>query len=177
MKNTRRERARRVPVAAVVSAVAAVGAVAAVPATAAGAATRQVKVTAQTVGKMGKLLESGGKVLYVISAPAAPCDSSCLAIWPALTLPGGVKGATAGSGVQKSKLGVTTDAAGAHQVTYGGKAVYWFSSDSKGTVNGNITDQWGTWKAVVVVKPHAAAGAGTTTTTSGASAGGGGVNF
>ena len=177
MKNTRRERARRVPVAALVSAVAAVGAAAAVPATAAGAATRQVKVTAQTVGKMGKLLESGGKVLYVISTTAAPCDSSCLAIWPALTVPAGVKGATAGSGVQKSKLGVTTDAAGAHQVTYGGKAVYWFSSDSKGTVNGNITDQWGTWKAVVVVKPHAAAGAGTTTTTSGASAGGGGVNF
>lgn len=176
MKNTRRERARRVPVVAVASAVAAVGAAAAVPATA-GAATRQVKVSAQTVGKMGKLLESGGKVLYVISTTAAPCDSSCLAIWPALTLPTGVKGATAGSGVQKSKLGVTTDAAGAHQVTYGGKAVYWFSSDSKGTVTGNITDQWGTWKAVVVVKPHAAAGAGTTTTTSGASAGGGGVNF
>jgi hypothetical protein len=137
----------------------------------------QVKVSAQTIGKMGKVLVSGGKALYVISVPAAACDSSCLAIWPALTLPAGVKGATAGSGVQKSKLGVTKDAIGARQVTYGGKAVFSFSSDSRGTVTGNITDQWGTWKAVVVAKPHASSGAGATTTTSGSSAGGGGVNF
>ena len=69
------------------------------------------------------------------------------------------KGATAGSGVQKSKLGVTTDSAGAKQVTYDGMPVYWFSGDSKGTVKGNVTDQWGKWTAVVVAKPkHASTG-------------------
>lgn len=176
MKITRRERARRIPVTAVLGAVATMGAVAALPATVAGASGNQVKVSAQTIGKMGKVLVSGGKALYVISVPAAACNSSCLTIWPALTVPAGGK-ASAGSGISKSKLGTTKDALGARQVTYGGKAVYWFSGDSKGTVNGNITDEWGKWTAVVVVKPKNASGAGTTTTTSNSSAGGGGVSF
>jgi predicted lipoprotein with Yx(FWY)xxD motif len=179
MKTTRRERARRVPIAAVASAAAAVGALAVVPATAAGAASPQVKVSAQTVGNMGKVLVSGGKALYVLTPSGTGCDSACLAIWPALTVHSGSK-ATAGSGVTKSKLGVTTDAKGAHQVTYGGKPVYFFVEDSKGTVKGDISDEWGKWTAVVVAKPAGSSGSGSTPTTSnsgGSSAGGGGVSF
>jgi predicted lipoprotein with Yx(FWY)xxD motif len=175
MKTTRRERARRVPIAAVASAAVAVGALAVLPATAAGAANPQVKVAAQTIGGMGKVLVSGGKALYVLTPSATPCTSACLAIWPALTVHSGSK-ATALTGVTKSKLGVTTDAKGAHQVTYGGKPVYFFVEDSKGTVKGNITDQWGKWTAVVVAKPKP----GSTPATSnsgGSSAGGGGVSF
>jgi hypothetical protein len=62
---------------------------------------------------------------------------------------------------------------GGLQVTYGGKALYWFFKDTAlGQVKGNVTDTWGTWVDVVLVKP---AGKPTTTTT--VSGGGGGVGF
>jgi predicted lipoprotein with Yx(FWY)xxD motif len=179
MKITRRERTRRVPMAAVASAAAAaaVGALAVLPATAAEASSPQVKVSAQTIGSMGKVLVSSGKALYVLTTPSQNgCDSACLAIWPALTVHTGSK-ATAGSGVTKSKLGVTTDAKGAHQVTYGGKPVYWFVEDSKGTVKGDITDEWGKWTAVVVSKPSGSSSTPSTSNSGGSSAGGGGVSF
>jgi predicted lipoprotein with Yx(FWY)xxD motif len=178
MKTTRRERARRVPIAAVAGAAAAVGALAVLPATAAGAASPPVKVSAQTVGSMGKVLVSGGKALYVLTPSGTGCDTACLSIWPALTVHTGSK-ATAGSGVTKSKLGVTTDAKGARQVTYGGKPVYFFVGDSKGTARGDITDQWGKWTAVVVAKPTSGSSGSTPTTSNsgGSSAGGGGVSF
>lgn len=179
MNTTPRERARRIPLAAVASAAAAiaVGTLAVLPVSA-GAANPQVKVSSQTIGSMGKVLVSGGKALYVLSPSGNGCDSACLAIWPALTVHSGSK-ASAGTGVTKSKLGVTTDAKGAHQVTYGGKPVYFFVEDTKGTVKGNISDEWGKWTAVVVAKP-ASGSSGSTPTTSnsgGSSAGGGGVSF
>ena len=153
MKSTHREQApRRTPMAAVVVAALAAGAVAVLPATVADAANNQVKVSGQTIGTMGKVLVANGKALYVL-AGGKSCNSACLKIWPALTVASRAKGATAGSGVQKSKLGVTTDSNGAHQVTYNGKPVYWFVGDSVGTVKGDITDQFGTWTAVVVAKP------------------------
>jgi predicted lipoprotein with Yx(FWY)xxD motif len=173
MTTTRRERARRVPIAALASAAAAVGALAVLPATGAGAAT-PVKVSAQTIGSNGKVLVSNGKALYILSGNG--CSSACLAIWPALTVKSGAK-ASAGTGVQKSKLGVTTDSKGAHQVTYGGKPVYFFVEDSKGTLKGNLTDQFGKWTAVVVAKPKSGSGSTPSTSNSGSSAGGGGVSF
>jgi predicted lipoprotein with Yx(FWY)xxD motif len=175
MRTTHPERARRARIAAVAGAAAAVGALAVLPA-AAGAAGSPVKVSAQTIGSMGKVLVSGGKALYVLTPSGNGCDSACLAIWPALTVHSGSK-ATAGSGVTKSKLGVTTDATGVHQVTYGGKPVYWFVGDSKGTVKGDITDEWGKWTAVVVAKPKSGSTATTSNSGGGSTAGGGGVSF
>jgi predicted lipoprotein with Yx(FWY)xxD motif len=149
--------------------------VAVLPLATAQAATRRVVVSAVTVGSHGKVLTSNGRTLYYIATPAAACDSSCFAIWPPLTLPAHVKSATAGPGAQKSKLGVTTDAAGARQVTYGGKAVFWFSLDKKHQVNGNISDQWGKWLAVTVGKAPSTSSSGSGS--GGSNAGSGGVSF
>lgn len=184
MKITRRARARIAPTAGLALAATTLGAVAVLPAvlpvTAAGAATSTVKVSAQTIGTKGKVLVANGKALYVL-APGKTCDSACLAIWPALTAS---KGATAGSGVQKSKLGTTKDSQGARQVTYNGRPVYWYIGDSKGTVKGNFTDQWGKWTAVVVAKSNStSSGSGSNSSSGGSggsggsSAGGGGVSF
>lgn len=178
MKNTRLTWAHRTPIAGLVLAAASFGSAAVLPATEAGAAINTVKVSAQTIGTMGKVLVANGKTLYVLTPSKIGCNSACLAIWPALTVPSGAKSATAGSGVEKSKLGVTRDSAGAHQVTYNKKPVYSFVGDSKGTVKGNITDQWGKWTAVVVTKPKGtSSGAGSNSNTSSSNAGGGGVNF
>jgi predicted lipoprotein with Yx(FWY)xxD motif len=166
------EQARRVPIARLLCAAAAVGAVSLLPAVAAGASgSGGVTVSSQSIGSMGKVLVANGRALYTLTPSATACGTGCLKIWPALT----AKSATAGSGVAKSKLGVTTASNGTHQITYKGKPLYYFSVDKKGTVKGNVTDQWGKWTAVVVAKAagsHAGSNSG-----GGANAGGGGVNF
>jgi predicted lipoprotein with Yx(FWY)xxD motif len=180
MKSTSRGRACRAPIAGLVAAAAAVGATAILPATSAGASS-QATASAQTIGKMGKVLVFKGKAVYTLSPAGSPCHAACLKIWPAVTVPASVMTVAASSGVQQSMLGVTTGPNGTHQVTYNGQPVFWFFKDKKGTVKGNITDQWGKWTAVVVAKPkHASSGTGSgssSNTGSGANAGGGGVNF
>jgi predicted lipoprotein with Yx(FWY)xxD motif len=133
-------------------------------ATSAGAATKVVVSTTKNA-KLGKILVSG-KTLYTLKPSKTACTATCLKVWPALALPKGVKKATAGSGVSASKLGTKTIAGGVHQVTYGGKPLYWFSGDTgAGQVNGNVTDEWGKWTAVVTVK--SGSGSTSTATTSG----------
>jgi hypothetical protein len=90
-----------------------------------------------------------------------------------------VTNAAAGSGVNAAKLGTVKRAGGRLQVTYAGKALYWFSFDTaSGQVKGNVSDTWGKWSDVATVKP---AGGGTTTTTGGTTTttagGGGGIGF
>jgi predicted lipoprotein with Yx(FWY)xxD motif len=128
-----------------------------------GHTTRSVVVSTLKTAKYGTILESG-RTVYILKSTSTGCGKSCISIWPQVLLPKGVAKATAGAGVSASKLGVITRANGARQVTYAGKALYWFSYDTaRGQVKGNVTDQWGRW-TVVVVKP-ASAHAPTTTTT------------
>jgi predicted lipoprotein with Yx(FWY)xxD motif len=122
----------------------------------AGASVMATKVTVSTANnaKLGKILVSG-KTLYTLSTGNGACDSACLAFWPALMLPKGTTKATAGSGVTASKLGTISRSGGALQVTYNGKALYYFEGDSgPGKVTGNnLKDQWGKWFVVVTSKP------------------------
>jgi len=137
----------------------------------AGAATKSVVVSTATSAKFGKILVSG-KTLYTLKPSKTACTAACLKVWPALVLPTGVTKATAGSGVSASKLGSVTRSGGVHQVTYQGKPLYFFSGDSgTGVVNGDVTDEWGKWTAVVTKK---GASSGTSTATT---AGSGGTAF
>jgi predicted lipoprotein with Yx(FWY)xxD motif len=143
---------------------------------AAGAATNRsakaVVVATVKSAKFGKVLASG-KTLYTLKASSTPCTSACLKVWPELVLPKGVKKATAGSGVKASKLGSVARAGGVRQVTYGGKPLYWFVGDTaNGQVNGNVTDEWGTWSAVVTAKPAASASSSSSSTATTAGSGG-----
>lgn len=145
----------------------------------AGAAGKQVTVSVTTIGN-NKVLTSNGKPLYLLKPSAVSCGSSCLKIWPALTLPASVSSATAGNGVSGSKLGTTTGPNGLMQVTYGGQPVYWFSHDNaRGKIKGNITDKWGKWTAVVVSKGSSTSGSGSGSggNSGGGNAGSGGAGF
>jgi predicted lipoprotein with Yx(FWY)xxD motif len=146
---------------------------------AAGAANaKQVTLSESTAGKMGKVLFVNGKAVYVLSPSASPCDASCLKIWPPLTLSAGVSSATAGKGVQHSKVGTTAGPNGLRQVTYGGKPLYFFAGDNvKGKVKGNVTDQWGKWTAVVVAKAPSGSGSSSSGSSGGSNAGSGGASF
>jgi hypothetical protein len=65
---------------------------------------------------------------------------------------------------------------GVVQVTYVGKALYWFIKDkAAGQVNGNVRDTWGIWTDVVTVMP--ANSSSGSESTSGGNTGTGGVAF
>jgi predicted lipoprotein with Yx(FWY)xxD motif len=135
-------------------------------------AAKSVVVSMAKSAKFGKILVSG-KTLYTLKASTTPCTATCLKVWPALVLPKGQTKATAGTGVSASKLGTVTRSGGVRQVTYQGKALYWFSGDTgAGQVNGNVTDEWGKWSAVASKKGSTSGSSSTGTT-----AGSGGTAF
>jgi predicted lipoprotein with Yx(FWY)xxD motif len=132
---------------------------------------KSVVVSTYKSAKVGTIL-ADGKTLYTLKPNANACTAACHKFWIEVLLPKGATHATAGAGVSAAKLG-TLKVTGGLQVTYGGKALFWFSKDSSlGQVKGNVTDTWGKWVDVVLVKP---ADKPTTTTT--VSGGGGGVGF
>jgi predicted lipoprotein with Yx(FWY)xxD motif len=135
-------------------------------------AAKSVVVSMAKNAKFGKVLVSG-KTLYTLKASSTPCTATCLKVWPALVLPKGATKPTAGSGVSASKLSTVTRSGGVRQVTYQGKALYFFSGDNgAGQVNGNVSDEWGKWTAVST-KKASSSGSGSTPTT----AGSGGAGF
>lgn len=137
-------------------------------AAAAGPTTATAISTAQNA-KLGTILVAGNTV-YTLKASKTACTAACLKTWPPVLLPQGVTSATADTGVDASKLGTAAAADGALQVTYSGKALYWFSKDkAPGQVKGNVTDKWGKWSTVVTKKSSS----GSSTT----NAGTGGTSF
>jgi predicted lipoprotein with Yx(FWY)xxD motif len=145
--------------------------------TAAAASTASVRLTAVQTSS-GKVLAAGSATVYTLKPSSTACAAACLHIWPAVMMPHGARHAMAGSGVSSSKLG-TAKLSGGLQVTYGGKRLYTYIGDTgKGQVNGNITDTWGKWTAVVLSKPASNGSGSSTTSTSGSSnAGSGGASF
>jgi predicted lipoprotein with Yx(FWY)xxD motif len=136
------------------------------------AAAKSVVVSTAKSAKFGTVLVSG-KTLYTLKPSKTACTAACLKVWPALVLPSGQSKATAGSGVTASKLGTKTRSGGVRQVTYGGKALYFFVGDTgTGQVNGNLSDEWGKWSAVVTKK-----GSASGSTNTGTTAGSGGTAF
>ena len=135
-------------------------------------ATKSLVISTAKNAKYGTILVSG-RTLYTLKPSAIACTASCLKIWPEVLLPKGVTKATAGTGVSAAKLGTVKRAGGVLQVTYSGKALYWFFKDTAaGQVNGVGTDTWGKWSVVVLKQPSSGSG-GTTTTTSPSGGGGG----
>ena len=124
-----------------------VGTTASAPTTAVGPAP---VVSTMTVGSLGKILVNAqGQVLYSFTknGVSVPCNSSCLAVWPAVILPAGTTIPTGGAGV--GTLGTTT-ANGPTQVTVNGLPLYTYAGDSApGVANGNnLVSFGGTWKVV-----------------------------
>jgi predicted lipoprotein with Yx(FWY)xxD motif len=175
-----REPARRVALARWAGAIVAVGGIslAAIASTEAGAATG-VTVSTTKNTQMGTILVSG-KTVYTLKPSSTACTAACLKVWPALVLPAGVTKAKAGPGVKAAKLG-TVKRNGVVQVTYGGKPLYFFVGDSTaGQVNGNVTDTWGKWSAVVTKKAsgsNSGSGSSSNSGSGNSSAGGGGAAF
>ena len=128
---------------------------------------RVLEISTHKTSEYGTVLISGTTV-YTLTPSALKCGTKCLQYWPEVLLAKGQTKAAAGSGVNAAKLGTVKRSHGALQVTYAGKALYWFVGDTAiGQFNGNVTDAWGKW-SVVITKPanKSASGSPTTTTTS-----------
>lgn len=126
--------------------------------------TKAIVVSTAQNATYGTILVSG-KTLYTVKASKTTCRTQCQKFWLGLTLPRDVNKAKAGAGVNAAKLG-SVKRGSARQVTYGGKALYWFAGDTApGQVNGNLTNTWGKWSVVVVAKPTGATAPAVTTTT------------
>lgn len=133
-----------------------------------------VAISTLKTSTYGTILVSRTTV-YTLKPSKLACAASCLKAWPEVLLPTGVTKARTGHGVNAAQLGTVKRAGGTLQVTYGGKALYWFSKDTKpGQIKGVLIDKWGKWSVVVTIKA-AGGGAATTTTTTGG--GGGGIGF
>jgi predicted lipoprotein with Yx(FWY)xxD motif len=157
-------------------------------------ATKEVVISTSKSAKFGTILVSG-RTLYTLTPNAVRCTTTCLKYWNEVLLPKGVTHATAGVGVNAAKLGTVKGAGGQLQVTYAGRALYWFFLDkAPGQVKGNLSDTWGKWSVVVTAKaivPITTTTIKTTTTTTKStttttttvptttttSSGGGGIGF
>jgi predicted lipoprotein with Yx(FWY)xxD motif len=142
----------------------------------ASATASSVMISTANQKKVGTILESNGMTVYTLKPTRTACTASCLKIWPAVMLPAGVTAATAGPGVDASKLG-TVARSGGLQVTYSGKALYLYYKDKvPGQVGGNLTDKWGKWATVVTAKSGSSGGTNTGGS-GGTNTGTGGVSF
>jgi predicted lipoprotein with Yx(FWY)xxD motif len=118
----------------------------------AGAATSPTASVISTAknAKLGTILVSGTTV-YALKPSKTACTAACSKVWSQVLLPHGITTATAGAGVDASKLGTVATAKGQLQITYAGKRLYWFVKDkAPGQVHGNVKNKWGTWSAVRV---------------------------
>ena len=110
---------------------------------ASGGAATGTSAVAIADSSLGKILVDGkGMTLYMFvpdNQGPSTCVDKCLDAWPALAGP-----ATAGTGVDASKLGMAARPDGTQQATYGGWPLYTFIQDAApGDVNGQDSgEKW-----------------------------------
>lgn len=120
-------------------------------------------VSLADAGDLGRvLIGPDGKTLYLFdkdtSGDASTCSGACAAAWPPLTVKGN---ATAGDGVDASKLTTFKRDDGGTQVAYNGHPLYFYAGDAQpGDTNGNNLDQFGAeWYALTAAGDSVGAGA------------------
>jgi predicted lipoprotein with Yx(FWY)xxD motif len=124
-----------------------------------GAATKgTVNLGDTALGKV--LVNADGRTLYLFTkdtATSSACSGGCASAWPPLTASGT---ATAGAGLDASKLGTLTRADGGKQVTYGGNPLYTYEADqAAGDVTGHQVGS--VWYAIGPDGKAASGGGGT----------------
>jgi predicted lipoprotein with Yx(FWY)xxD motif len=108
-------------------------------------------VTTAKVGTLGSVLTNAqGQVLYTFTNSAGAsvaCSASCLAVWPAATVPASTTTPAGSSGV--GTLGITTMNQ-VRQITVNGLALYTYAGDSGPDVadGNNLVSFGGTWRVV-----------------------------
>ncbi len=91
-------------------------------------------VSTKTVAGIGSVLvDQSGMTLYYDkneSGGTIACTGACATAWPPLLVPTGATAATAGTGIDASKLGTIARPDGSMQVTFNGMPLYGFTGDT-----------------------------------------------
>jgi predicted lipoprotein with Yx(FWY)xxD motif len=137
-------------------------------------------IKAATLPGVGSVLVNArdGKTLYLLTSDQGgkvTCtdDSGCTKVWPDTELPSGATAATAGPGVDASKVSTVKSSDGHLYPTYAGWPLYEYTGDAgAGQANGQgIVSFGGTWETLTPagtpVTAAAGAPAGGAATTSG----------
>ena len=120
-------------------------------ATTAAKGTSSAPVVVSTAETARGTILVAGPTVYTRTANGTSCTAQCLKAHPPVLLSTGQATATAGSGVDATKLGTAPAGHGKRQVTYAGKRLFRFAKDrAAGAVHGNVKDRWGTWSTVTV---------------------------
>ncbi len=118
-----------------------------------GGSKRVAKEAANAALGKTVLTSTTGRTLYSLSVEKNGkfiCTGSCLSVWHPLTVPAGVKP------IGPVKLGTIERPEGGTQVTYKGRPLYRFGSDTKaGEANGEGIKDVGTWHAATPPQPKA----------------------
>lgn len=107
---------------------------------ASAAAGTEIKLADSSLGQI--IVDGAGKTLYMFTPDEAgtpTCYDQCAAAWPALT-----GEATAGTGLDASKITLVDRTDGTKQVKYGNWPLYYFANDAAaGDTNGQgLNDKW-----------------------------------
>ena len=107
---------------------------------ASAAAGAEIKLADSSLGQI--IVDAEGKTLYMFTPDEAgtpTCYDQCATAWPPLT-----GEATAGAGLDASKITVVDRTDGSKQVKYGDWPLYYFANDAAaGDVNGQgLNDKW-----------------------------------
>lgn len=125
-------------------------------ASAAVAAPPRAKVTVRSTTLGSVLVDGRGHTLYVFDQ--ASCTGACAAMWPPFL----TTGKPVAAGVPAAKVGLKKLVGGRLQVTFAGKALYFYAGDSgAGQVAGAAIPHWAALSATGA-KVHAAGGTTTT---------------
>lgn len=118
-------------------------------------AVTAAEVTTFEHGKLGAMLaDSDGRGLYLLTEDerdASSCSGDCAGAWPPLLTEAYP---VAGEGVDASRLGTISRDDGELQVTYNGRALYYFAGDSATAGEANGQGEGGVW---FVVSPDGSA--------------------
>ena len=109
-------------------------------ASAPAAAGAEIKLADSSLGQI--IVDAEGKTLYMFTPDETgtpTCYDQCATAWPPLT-----GEATAGAGLDASKITVVDRTDGSKQVKYGNWPLYYFANDAAaGDVNGQgLNDKW-----------------------------------
>lgn len=110
-------------------------------------------LSADTLEGTGPYLTDGsGRAVYLLEGEAegqSTCYDECAQAWPPVVASQATAAAGA-SNVQSSLIGTILRTDGTTQLTYGGKALYYYREDQgAGETKGqDVTDQWGEWYLV-----------------------------
>ena len=95
------------------------------------------------------LFDGSGQAIYLFDAERTStptCYGDCASAWPPVLTTGRP---VARGGIDAELLGVTTRRDGSHQVTYGGKPLYFYAHEGKQVVLcHNVREFGGLWLAI-----------------------------